>query len=196
MSTNSAAMRKLFFGSAAFGALAIAMGSAGAQTPQPPPAPSVDTTQPAAGEPAERDVVVITGSRIRRDATNAPAPVIQLTQEQLLDSGEPNIVDFLADIPALSGSTVPEDTTGANLNDGGLALLNLRDLGSVRTLVLVDGRRHVGAPQGSLSVDVDTIPSLLVESTEIVTGGQSALYGADAVSGVVNFVMLDDFVRD
>ena len=141
----------------------------------------------------EEESIVVTGSRLRRNPENAPAPLIQLTQEDLVQSGEPNLVDYLADVPALSGSTVPEDTTGANLNDGGLSLLNLRDLGSVRTLVLIDGRRHVGAPAGGLQVDVDTIPTMLVDNVEVVTGGQSAIYGADAVSGVVNFIMRRDF---
>ena len=108
-------------------------------------------------------------------------------------SGEPNVIDYLADIPALSLSNVPEDTTGANLNDGGLSLLDLRNLGTVRTLVLVDGRRHVGAPQGAPQVDIDTIPALLIESVEVVTGGEFALYGADAVTGVVNFILKKDF---
>ena len=137
--------------------------------------------------------IVITGSRIARSAANAPTPLIQLDGDDIILSGEPNIVDYLADVPALQGSVVPEDTTGSNLNDGGLSLLNLRDLGSVRTLVLVDGRRHVGSSPGTLSVDVDAIPSMLVESVEVITGGQSAVYGADAVSGVVNFILRDDF---
>ncbi|MBW3559851.1 MAG: TonB-dependent receptor plug domain-containing protein, partial [Proteobacteria bacterium] len=150
------------------------------------------------GEPTDDDAeaveaVVVTGSRIRRDPTNAPTPLIQVGREEVLQSGEPNVVDFLADIPALSGSTVPEDTTGGVPNQGGLSLLNLRNLGAVRTLVLVDGRRHVGSAPGSLAVDVDTIPSLLIENVEIVTGGQSALYGADAVSGVVNFILRRNF---
>lgn len=145
-------------------------------------------------KPAEAvQEVVVTGSRIRRSVANAPAPTISVTQDDLLQSGVPNIIDQLADIPALSGSTVPEDTTGSNLNDGGLSLLNLRYLGSQRTLVLVDGKRHVGAPQGSLSVDVDSIPRLLINRIDIITGGQSAMYGADAVSGVVNYVLKRDF---
>jgi outer membrane receptor protein involved in Fe transport len=142
---------------------------------------------------SEVDEIVVTGSRIRRSPTNSPTPLIQITQEDLLQSGEVNVVDFLADIPALSGSTVPEDTTGANLNDGGLSLLSLRDLGAGRTLTLVDGRRHVGSQPGTLAVDVDTIPRLLVESTEVITGGAAAVYGADAVSGVVNFILRKDF---
>ncbi|MFN3228652.1 MAG: TonB-dependent receptor domain-containing protein [Asticcacaulis sp.] len=147
------------------------------------------------GTPAAAPVqeVVVTGSRIRRNPANAPAPLIQVTRDEFLQSGQPNIIDQLADIPALSGSVVPEDTTGSNLNDGGLSLLNLRNLGSARTLVLVDSKRHVGAPQGSLSVDVDSIPRLLVDRVDITTGGQSALYGADAVSGVVNYIMKKNF---
>jgi len=188
MANKHMALRQLCRGGAALGVLSLALGSAWAQ--QTPSVPAVEAPAEAS---SENDLVVVTGSRILRSAADAPAPVIMVTQDELLNSGEPNIVDFLADIPALSGSTVPEDTTGANLNDGGLSLLNLRDLGAVRTLVLVDGRRHVGAPQGSLSVDVDTIPGLLVEQAEIVTGGQAALYGADAVSGVVNFITKRDF---
>ena len=139
------------------------------------------------------DEIVVTGSRIRRDPTNSPTPLITVSREEILQSGESNVIDFLADIPALSFSQVPEDTTGANLNDGGLSLLNLRALGTGRTLTLVDGRRHVGSSPGTLSVDVDTIPRLLIESTELITGGQSAVYGADAVSGVVNFILRKDF---
>jgi outer membrane receptor protein involved in Fe transport len=179
--------RKLLLAGSVVAAGVSTVGVANAQQTEPTPTP----TGTEAGASSEE--IIVTGSRIRRSATNAPAPLIQVTQQDLLMSGEPNIIDYLADIPALSGSTVPEDTTGANLNDGGLSLLNLRDLGSVRTLVLVDGRRHVGAVQGGLQVDVDSIPTLLVESTEIITGGQSAVYGADAVSGVVNFILKKDF---
>jgi outer membrane receptor protein involved in Fe transport len=148
--------------------------------------------EPVADDEADVEAVVVTGSRIRRDPTNSPAPLIQLGREEVLQQGESNVVDFLADVPALQGSFVPEDQPGF-LNAGGLSLLNLRNLGAVRTLVLVDGRRHVGSDIGTLSVDVDTIPSLLTENIEVVTGGQSALYGADAVSGVVNFILRRNF---
>ena len=79
------------------------------------------------------------------------------------------------------------------MGDGGLSLPNLRSLGSNRTLTLVDGRRHVGSSGGSLAVDVDTIPRLLIENIEIITGGAASVYGADAVSGVLNFVLRKDF---
>ncbi|MFN7390759.1 TonB-dependent receptor plug domain-containing protein, partial [Brevundimonas sp.] len=137
--------------------------------------------------------IVVTGSRIRRDPTNSATPLIQVAREDLLTTGQTTVIDYLATIPALSNSLVPSDTTGSGLNDGGLSLPNLRSLGSGRTLTLVDGRRHVGAGQGSLAVDIDSIPRLLIENIEIVTGGASSVYGADAVSGVLNFVLRKDF---
>lgn len=137
--------------------------------------------------------VVVTGSRIRRDPTNAPTPLITVSREDLLTTGQTTVIDYLATIPALSNSVVPSDTTGSNLGDGGLSLANLRSLGSGRTLTLINGRRQVGSNGGSLAVDIDTIPRLLIENIEIITGGASSVYGADAVSGVLNFVLRKDF---
>ena len=114
---------------------------------------------PVAQEATELGEVVVTGSRIRRDATNSPTPLIQVQREALLSTGQTTVIDYLATIPALSNSVVPSDTTGSNLGDGGLSLPNLRSLGSNRTLTLVDGRRHIGSSGGSLAVDVDTIPN-------------------------------------
>jgi outer membrane receptor protein involved in Fe transport len=157
-------------------------------------APAFAQTAPAAqDEETQVEEVVVTGSRIRRDPTTAPTPLIQVTQDQLLQTGLSTVIDYLATIPALSNSVVPSDTTGSGLNDGGLSLPNLRSLGTGRTLTLVDGRRHVGSQAGSLAVDIDTIPRLLIQNIEIVTGGASSVYGADAVSGVLNFVLRKDF---
>ena len=146
----------------------------------------------ASTQVTEVSEIVVTGSRIRRNPVTAPTPLIQVTGETLLTTGQNSVIDHLATIPALMNSQVPSDTTGS-LNAGGLSLANLRSLGSGRTLTLVDGRRHVGSPQGTLAVDVDTIPGLLIESVEIVTGGASSVYGADAVSGVLNFKLKKDF---
>ena len=148
---------------------------------------------PAPAEESVVEEIVVTGSRIRRDPTNSPTPLITVSREQLTETGQSTVIDYLSTIPALSNSLVPTDTTGSNLNDGGLALPNLRSLGTGRTLTLVDGRRHVGAGQGSLAVDIDSIPRLLIQNIEIVTGGASSVYGADAVSGVLNFVLRNDF---
>ena len=155
--------------------------------------PGVNVQGQSDQEATEIDEVVVTGSRIRRDPTNAPTPLIQVSREALLSTGQSTVVDYLATIPALSNSLVPSDTTGSNLNDGGLSFANLRSLGTGRTLTLVDGRRHVGSAAGNLAVDVDSIPRLLIENIEIVTGGASSVYGADAVSGVLNFQLRRDF---
>ncbi|MGO4688452.1 TonB-dependent receptor domain-containing protein [Brevundimonas sp. 2YAF1] len=158
-------------------------------------APAFAQTAPAAQreESTTVDEIVVTGSRIRRDPTTSPTPLIQVSRETLLTTGQNTMIDYLATIPALSNSVVPSDTTGSGLGDGGLSFANLRSLGSGRTLTLVDGRRHVGSNGGTLSVDVDAIPRLLIQNVEIVTGGASSIYGADAVSGVLNFVLRKDF---
>jgi len=141
----------------------------------------------------DADMIVVTGSRIRRTVGDAPVPLQVIDQEQADISGFNNIADFLSDIPALQGSQVPDDTTGAVLNAAGLNLLNLRNLGSQRTLVLIDGKRQVASQSGTAAVDVGTIPFIAIDRTEVVTGGASSLYGADAVSGVVNFITKRDF---
>jgi len=161
-------------------------------------APALAQTAPDTGTSAQDDAaelgeIVVTGSRIRRDPTNSPTPLIQVSGDQLLTTGQTTVIDYLATIPALSNSVVPSDTTGSGLGDGGLSLPNLRSLGSNRTLTLVDGRRHVGSSGGQLSVDIDTIPRLMIENIEIITGGAASVYGADAVSGVLNFILKKDF---
>lgn len=165
------------------GMIAAAAAPAFAQTAAP--------TQPE--EAAQVEEIVVTGSRIRRDPTTAPTPLIQVSRQELQNTGLATVIDYLATIPALSNSQVPSDTVGNVLNATGLSLPNLRSLGAGRTLTLVDGRRHVGSSFGTLAVDVDTIPRLLIENIEIVTGGASSVYGADAVSGVLNFTLRKDY---
>jgi len=177
--------RKYLFGTTVLAGVLTLSAPAFAQNRPATPAQDDDSTQV--------EEIVVTGSRIRRDPTTAPTPLIQVSREALLETGQSTVIEYLATIPALSNSVVPSDTTGSGLGDGGLSLPNLRSLGSGRTLTLVDGRRHVGSNGGSLAVDVDTIPRLLIENIEIVTGGASSVYGADAVSGVLNFVLRRDF---
>jgi len=150
------------------------------------------TTQPEE-EVTRVQEVVVTGSRIRRDPATAPTPLIQISKDELLETGQSSVIEYLATIPALMNSQVPSDTTAGVLNAGGLSLPNLRSLGAGRTLTLVNGRRHVGSAAGSLSVDSDVIPRLLLKNVEIVTGGASSIYGADAVSGVLNYTLREDF---
>lgn len=134
------------------------------------------------------EVVNVTGSRIPSDPNiSSSVPLQSVSAEDIKRSGELNLADIVADIPALISSTTAENSvTGANQ-------LNLRGLGGERTLTLVNGRRHVAGFRGTSAVDISSIPRALVESVEVTTGGASAIYGADAVTGVVNFILKDDF---
>jgi len=142
----------------------------------------------------------VTGSRIQRANQVQPNPVYGLSSEEIKASGQLSMIDIVDELPQLFASQnsaqsnffATSDDTGLD-NSPGLALLNLRNLGPNRTLVLVDGRRHVSGQAGSAGVDVGSIPAALVERVEVLTGGASSIYGADAVTGVVNFVMKDNF---
>lgn len=143
----------------------------------------------------EEDVIVVTGSRIAIDPNiGSPAPILSLGSEELTETGSGDVVDVLREIPALSTSTNTESSIDGVFSAAvGQATLNLRGLGAGRTLVLVNGRRHVSGVAGAQIVDINSIPTALIESVETVTGGASAVYGADAVTGVVNFILRDDF---
>ncbi|GAA0562254.1 TonB-dependent receptor [Rhizomicrobium electricum] len=141
------------------------------------------------------ETVVITGSRIAvQTAYDAPTPVTVVGAQDIQLSGTVNVENLLQQSPQFLPSTnggSTGNTVQAN-GDSGAAWLNLRGLGEVRNLVLVNGRRF--AIQGTrLTTDINTIPATLIQRTEVVTGGNSAVYGSDAISGVVNFVMKQDF---
>jgi outer membrane receptor protein involved in Fe transport len=140
--------------------------------------------------------ITVTGSRISRDPNLTGALPVQTVGEQEIQmSGEFALSDVVNDVPALLSSTTSEssiDSADTSIADGS-NVLDLRGLGANRTLVLVGGRRHVGGVQGSASVDVGSIPMRLVERVEVLTGGASAIYGADAVTGVVNFILKDNY---
>lgn len=137
---------------------------------------------------SEVEKIQITGSRILREGAIAPSPVTVISGEDLLKSGAISIGEVLNDLPALA-NTFSLANAGGTIGTAGLNLLDLRGMGTARTLVLVDGKRHVSASPGTASVDVNTIPAAWVDKVEIITGGASAIYGADAVTGVVNFVL-------
>lgn len=148
----------------------------------------------AAEEAVAVEEIVVTGTRLRRPQFQGTNPVASVSAESLENAGVTNVTDFLTDSPSLVGSTTLQDNAnGANRGSVGLNLLNLRNLGTGRTLVLVNGRRHVASQAGSSSVDINSIPVALIERVDVMTGGASAIYGADGVSGVVNFVLKKDF---
>lgn len=138
------------------------------------------------------DEIIVTGSRIAQDpAITAPSPVQSVTIEDFVASGDIEIATGLRNVPALQGSDPASLDSAQGFAATGISTLDLRQLGTTRTLVLQDGRRHVPGVGGSAAVDVGTIPQALIARTEVLTGGASSIYGADAVSGVVNFIMRD-----
>ncbi|WP_430385766.1 TonB-dependent receptor domain-containing protein [Blastomonas fulva] len=143
---------------------------------------------------ATEGTIVVTGSRLSRDANaTAPLPISTVTAEALAAAGNSDPTATLRQIPALISSGTVADSIERGGGGIGQATLNLRQLGSNRTLVVVDGYRHVSGVAGQQTVDVSTIPAALIERVEVLTGGASAIYGADAVTGVVNYVLKKDF---
>jgi outer membrane receptor protein involved in Fe transport len=137
---------------------------------------------------ASDDRIVVTGSRIAREDLGAPSPVATVDAEQLVLTNTVNSEQFLNTLPQV----IPSLDSTSNNPGNGTATVNLRGLGTQRTLVLVDGTRFVASGPGQV-VDINTIPTALVERVEVVTGGASAVYGSDAMAGVVNFILKDDF---
>ena len=156
--------------------------------------PAVASAQQTANQAAQKSAsgvdvqeLVVTGSRIPQPNFEQPTPVAVLSNTQIQQSGAANLGDVLSQIPALSFS----GSIRGNENGGqasGLDTPNLRNLGANRTLTLVDGQRHVPGSAGAAGVDLNSIPTTLVDHVEVTTGGASAIYGSDAVSGVVNII--------
>src|SRR6476620_3802100 len=122
--------------------------------------------------PTTNEAITVTGTRIRRPNLESPLPVTSVGGEQFFETGDVSVGDKLAELPQIA-STFTQANSTRFLGTGGLNLLDLRHLGTARTLVLVNGRRHVGG--------------------DVVTGGNSAVYGSDAIAGVVNFVLKTDY---
>ncbi|MEL6955473.1 MAG: TonB-dependent receptor [Pseudomonadota bacterium] len=141
-----------------------------------------------ADEEARQETVTVTGSRIERLDFVSNSPVATVGSEQFDITGTVNTESLLNTLP----QTVPGLDRTSNNPGNGTATVDLRGLGANRTLVLVDGRRFMGTDSDGV-VDINNIPPALVERVEVLTGGASAVYGADAISGVVNFILKDDF---
>ena len=183
-------------------ALALGATPAAAQPIAPPPTSGEPgELQPGAADGAADEApteatageIVVTGSRVLRNGNEAPSPVTVIGTEDLAILARPRVADALNELPALAGSTTPR-TAGVGVGGGtaGTNLLNLRNLGVIRTLTLLDGRRIV--PSTTIgAVDVNLLPTGLVRQVDVVTGGASAVYGADAVAGVVNFLLDTEF---
>ncbi|MGM9491295.1 TonB-dependent receptor domain-containing protein [Ideonella sp. YS5] len=143
----------------------------------------------ASGSAFAQERVEITGSRIKTVQTEGTSPVVVLGKEAIQLEGVRNAEQLLNNLPQVfadQGGSVSNGATGA-------ATVNLRNLGSNRTLVLVNGRRLPGGSPRDISTDLNQIPVSLIKRVEILTGGASAIYGSDAVAGVVNFILDDKF---
>jgi iron complex outermembrane recepter protein len=174
-------------------ASALVTHAASAQTA---PAPSNDQTDNA----APISEVVVTGSRIATPNLESVSPITAISSEEMAETGTTRVEDLLNSLPQV----VADQGSGLSMGSNGTATVNLRGLGIERTLVLINGRRLMGgdpaagAPSGSAvslgsAADINQIPVALVERVDVLTGGAASTYGADAVAGVVNFVMNDHF---
>ncbi|MBK5920310.1 hypothetical protein CCR80_04555 [Rhodothalassium salexigens] len=151
------------------------------------------TAQQVDESPGDADLgveeIVVTGSRITTGNVNAPSPVTTINAAEIDSRGIVRVEDLINTLPQAFAAQ------GANVSNGatGTSTINLRGLGATRTLVLVDGRRLPFGSPTSAPQDINLIPAQLIERVEVLTGGASAVYGADAVGGVTNFIMRRDF---
>ncbi|ADG11729.1 TonB-dependent receptor [Caulobacter segnis ATCC 21756] len=152
------------------------------------PAVSAWAQQAPSEEPAQVEEIVVTGSRIARPDLTSSSPIAQVGAAELKQSGVVNTENLLNTLP----QAVPGITSTVNNGSNGTATVNLRGLGSNRTLVLVDGKRQTPTTQSG-TVDLNLIPPALIKRIDVVSGGGSAVYGSDAISGVVNFTLKNDF---
>ncbi len=150
-----------------------------------------------AEEPSQLSEIVVTGSLIRGPAQGA-SPVVTVSREDLDRTGKSTVADMLTDLPQAFGTNASADTSLTNTDGNGAnpvmsTGVNLRGLGASSTLVLVDGRRMAGSGLNGAFADVSTLPTAAVDRVEILLDGASALYGSDAVGGVVNVILRKDF---
>jgi outer membrane receptor protein involved in Fe transport len=159
-------------------------------------APAADTPSKADDAAADKDdTIIVTGSRIRRPNDESTVPITTVTAEDIFSTGKVQLGDILNDLPQLRSTLGSQNSLTGSLGLRGINSLDLRGLGTTRTLVLVNGRREVAADiiNNRAIVDTNTFPTDLIERIDIVTGGNSSIYGSDAIAGVVNFILKDHY---
>jgi outer membrane receptor protein involved in Fe transport len=193
---TSAISSATLFGLMAFATPAQAQGDTTVQPDCTPEQAAAGTCTPtdATGGSSDQGGILVTGTRIRRPNLESTVPITSISGEAIIQGGDMNVGETLNELPQLR-STFAQQNPGLGIGIAGLNLLDLRGLGTQRTLVLVNGRRHVPADilNNAVSPDINTIPNDLIERVDIVTGGNSAIYGSDAIAGVVNFILRRDF---
>ena len=182
-------LKRTFLRRAKAAALALLLGAAVA--PSFAQEAEQAATEAQSTEPLKLEELVVTGSRIWRADLFSSSPLVQVEAEDFRLQGTVRAEDMLRSLPQVR----VEQSSGQSNGATGTATLSLRNLGTERTLVLVNGRRlPVGSPiQGGVGADINQIPAALIDRVEVLTGGSSATYGSDAVAGVVNFRLMDDF---
>ncbi len=164
---------------------------------------NTDTAKPAEETvEASDDLIIVTGSRIPRPETDGVIPGAQISAQDIQSRGFTNLVDALNDLPLVGPGASPVGNAGGQAASLGASFVDLLDLGTNRTLTLVNGRRFVSGNSGTLfvagnttggQVDLNSIPTELVARTDILTVGGAVAYGSDAIAGVVNVILRDDF---
>ncbi len=171
-------------------ALAVARAlSAGVAVGLAAPLAYAQAQQPAAASAEQLERVEITGSRIMRRETESESPVNVITAQEIRMTGATSSIDVVSQLPSVSVDQDSAQSNGAT----GTATVSLRGLAADRTLVLLNGRRMPAGSPSYFPSDLNFIPSSLIQRVEVLTGGASAVYGSDAVAGVVNFIMNDKF---
>ena len=176
----------ILFGAAAYASPAFAQATPPSASPEAAQA-TAQVVSDTTAQPTQE--IVVTGSRIARPDLESSSPIAVVGQQEFqVQAGSANVENVLNDLPQVS----PTTSSTSNNPGGGVATVNLRGIGSQRTLVLVNGRRYVSYDVNQI-IDLNTIPSALIERVDVVTGGQSAVYGSDAIAGVVNFILRRNF---
>lgn len=137
--------------------------------------------------------IVVTGSRIRSPGLTSASPLQVVTAAAINATGAANLQDVLQQSPLVSAPTLSRTNSNFLTSGAGIATIDLRNLGTARTLILVNGRRFVSGLANNQAVDLNTIPTQFIDSVEILTGGASSIYGSDAVAGVVNIKYKTNF---
>lgn len=168
---------------------ATTAGSAAAQGPVGTPEAAADATDQSGQPTGAPQAIVVTGSRIASPNLKSISPVATVNSAEIKLEGTTRVEDLINNLPQAFASQ------GGNISNGatGTANANLRNLGASRTLVLVDGKRLMPGDPASPFADLNVIPAALIDRVDVLTGGASAVYGSDAVAGVVNFIMQKDF---
>lgn len=157
-----------------------------------PPAATATPAEPAAA-PGESDVIVVTGSRIASKNLESASPLQLVDAAAIRSTGAANLQDVLLQNPVFGTPSISRTNSNFSTSGAGLATVDLRNLGTSRTLVLVNGRRFVSGSPNDQAVDLNSIPTTFIERVEILTGGASSIYGSDAVAGVVNLIYRKNF---